>query len=152
MAPLARAGLTGQGWPHWPMLASLANAGLTGQGWPHWPVLASLASAAGLTGQPSLARAGVTGQGWPHWLYRIYTAQLRHSTAWVRHGLFGPRLHCGNQRRAHGVINRHVSLRAYSRLFGGCYATVMAFYSCSFHSLSLSSSSQSSLKRRRQRM
>ena len=31
-----------------------------------------------------------------------------------------------NQRRAHRVINRHVSSRAYSRLFGGCYATVMA--------------------------
>ena len=85
-------------------------------------------------------------------LYRVYTAQLRHGTARVRHGLFGPRLHCGNQRGAHGVMNRHVSSRAYSCLFGGCYATVMALYSCSSHSLSLSSSSQSSLKRRRQRM
>ena len=78
----------------------------------------------------------------------------RHGTARVRHGLFGPHLHCDNQRRAHwaGVMNRHVSSRAYSRLFGSCYATVMALYSCSSRSLSLSSSSQSSLKKRRQRM
>ena len=83
-----------------------------------------------------------------------YTEFTLHNygTARVRHGLFGPRLHCGNQRRAHGVINRHVSSRAYSRLYGGCYATVMALYSCSSRSLSLSSSSPSSLKRRRQRM
>ena len=83
-----------------------------------------------------------------------YTAFTLHNygTARVRHGPFGPHLHCDNQRRAHGVMNRHVSSRAYSRLFGGCYATVMALYSCSSRLLSLSSSSQSSLKKRRQRM
>ena len=77
--------------------------------------------------------------------------------AWVRHGLFGPHLHCGNQRCAHGVMKRHIPSHAYSCLFDSCYrntlatATVMALYSCSSRSLSLSSSSQSSLKRMRLR-
>ena len=51
------------------------------------------------------------------------TTTARHGTARIHHGLFGPRVHCGNQRHAHGVMNRHVSSRAYSRLFGGCYAS-----------------------------
>ena len=83
-------------------------------------------------------------------LYLVYTVQLRHGSV-TGYSAHVYTVHaCGNHRRAHGVINRHVShmlIRAYLAVV---VARVMALYSCS--SLSLSTSSQSSLKRRRQRV